>query len=509
MNSIKSLCLITLLLFSSHTFGISYYINSSAGSDRNSGLSPHNAWQSIEKASKGIYLAGDKILLKAGLNYNGGLVLKSISGELGNPVLISSYGNGKATILSADSTAILATDCHFLDVENLICKGSGRMNGNNSNGVDFYENTNLRLNNIEASGYLYSGIRTTGGSDISIKNVYAHDNGYCGVYVTPNRKNKIKDNTKTIRNVYIGHSVAENNPGCPAIKDNHSGNGILVGGVTNATIEYCEAMNNGWDMPRAGNGPVGIWIYQSDSVIIQHCYAHHNKTSAKGSDGGGFDFDGGVTNSIMQYNFSMYNEGAGYGMFQYADAEPWNNNIVRYNISFHDGVKHGQCGIFMWCDPAAIQMKNLHAYNNTIVNKYGHGVNFLPGHYENFVFENNIFLITGATTEFTGGEFSGAVFKRNLYWSSFNASNSLEQPNVRLELNPIVADPLVVLPTSDSLLNLNPKTINTISFFKVKSKSPAINAGNRIKNNGGKDYWANRLQTKGKQNIGAHSKQSK
>jgi hypothetical protein len=337
-----------------------------------------------------------------------------------------------------------------------------------------------------------------------VTNVYAHSNGFAGIHVTSDRSGRDESPDKSIRNIYIGYSVTENNPGCPVIKNNHSGNGILVGGVTNATIEYCEAMNNGWDMPRAGNGPVGIWIYQSDSVIIQHCYAHHNKTSAKGSDGGGFDFDGGVTNSIMQYNFSMYNEGAGYGMFQYADAKQWNNNILRYNISYHDGVKHGQCGIFMWCDSAAIQMKNLHAYNNTIVNKYGHGVNFLPGHYENFVFENNIFLITGATKEFTGGEFSGAVFKQNLYWNSFNASNSLMQPNVRNEINPFIADPLIVLPTSDSLINLNAKSINTILFFKLKTKSPALNAGNRIKNNGGKDYWGNILKKKTKQNIGAH-----
>ena len=92
-----------------------------------------------------------------------------------------------------------------------------------------------------------------------------------------------------------------NNPGDPTNLTNHSGNGIVVGHCTNVLIDHCMATNNGWDMPRIGNGPVGIWCYEADSVVIQHCLSYRNKTSVGGADGGGFDFDGGVTNSIIQY----------------------------------------------------------------------------------------------------------------------------------------------------------------------------------------------------------------
>jgi|GEM_PF-4822182 len=85
-----------------------------------------------------------------------------------------------------------------------------------------------------------------------------------------------------------------------------------------------------------------------------------------------------------------------------------------------------------------------------------------------------------------------------------HAMKSLKQPIVRLESNPLVANPLIALPTSDALLNQNIKTINSISFFKLKSTSPAINAGNIINNNGGKNYWDKKLQTTGSQNIGAY-----
>ncbi|MCU0408687.1 MAG: right-handed parallel beta-helix repeat-containing protein, partial [Bacteroidales bacterium] len=180
-------------------------------------------------------------------------------------------------------------------------------------------------------------------------------------------------------------------------------------------IEYCEAMNNGWDMPREGNGPVGIWAYMSDSITIQYCYAHHNKTSEKGKDGGGFDFDGGVRNSVMQYNLSAFNEGAGYGIFQYGGATEWSDNTMRYNVSYNDGSKNGNCGILVWCDPAGGPMHTFHAYGNTIVNSLAHAVAFEPGAYPGFLFENNVFILPERSGKRPGGTGTLAEFRNNSY----------------------------------------------------------------------------------------------
>lgn len=482
---------------------MAYYIDSVNGSDANSGKKISSAWKTLEKATSHKYAAGEKLFLKGGQEFPGSLVFDSIAGTPDKPFVISSYGLGRASILSGDSSAITFKNSSFIIFKNLVCKGSGRLNGNKTNGFDFISTTNLTIDSVEAGGYLFSGIRINGGSNIRITHANAHDNGFCGIHVTSDDRGNDDSKDKSVRNVYIGYSLAENNPGCPVIKDNHSGNGILIGGVTNGLIEYCEAMKNGWDMPREGNGPVGIWAYQSDSITIQNCYSHHNATSPEGKDGGGFDFDGGMTNSYMQFNLSVFNEGPGYGIFQYADAKAWFNNVVRYNISYHDGIKNGQCGILMWCDPAAVPMKDFHAYNNTVINKYGYGVNFLPGHYENFVFENNIFLVTVRTEEFTGGKFTGAIFDRNLYWNSFHAQSGLEQPKIRLDANPLIADPLMQLPPLESLGNLNPQTINSVPFFKINSESPALKAGKIIENNGGKDYWGNPVNNESNPGIGA------
>jgi hypothetical protein len=347
------------------------------------------------------------------------------------------------------------------------------------------------VESVEASGYLYSGIHIAGGSDISITRAYSHDNGFCGIYAESGEPEYGANGSafKTLKNIYIGFSVAENNPGCPVISDNHSGNGILFGGVVNGMIEYCEAMNNGWDMPRDGNGPVGIWAYMSDSITIQHCYSHHNKTSPHGKDGGGFDFDGGMRHSVMQYNLSAFNEGAGYGIFQYAGATDWSGNVVRYNISFNDGSKNSSAGIFMWCDPAARPMSDFHAYNNTIVTAMGLVVNFEPGNYEGFTFENNIFLMTGAGERFVDGHYTGAVFDNNLYWSAYNNSINLQQPVRPPDIHALQADPQLILPDARALSVIRPDSLQAISFFRLHPASPCRQTGKVIDQNGGYDFW--------------------
>ena len=81
-------------------------------------------------------------------------------------------------------------------------------------------------------------------------------------------------------------------------------------------------------------GPVGIWVWDANNALIQNNESHHNRTGST-ADGGGFDFDGGVTNSVMQYNYSHDNAGPGYGVYQFR-GEALNGFTVRYNVSAND-----------------------------------------------------------------------------------------------------------------------------------------------------------------------------
>lgn len=485
--------------------GTVYYADPVNGNDLHAGTSLNKPWKTLEKINAFAFKPGDQVLLKTGKPFRGTLRLKNLHGRDKAPIVFSSYGAGRAAVESGDSLAILAENCSHLVCKNLTVIGSGRLSGNRTDGILFRRVKYGTIDSVDATGYLYSGIHIEGGSDLSITHVYAYGNGFSGIFAESGEPEygEHGEKYKTLKRVYVAHSITENNPGCPVITDNHSGNGILIAGVVNGVIEYCESMNNGWDMPREGNGPVGIWAYMCDSITIQHCYSHHNKTSPQGKDGGGFDFDGGMRYSVMQFNLSAFNEGAGYGIFQYAGASEWAQNLIRYNISFNDGSKNSQAGIFMWCDPVALPMKDFQAYNNTIVSSQGLGVNFEPGAYEDFVFENNIMLITGKTSKFVDGRYTKALFDHNLYWSSYHQNLNLEQPKQNIDLHALQADPGLLLPVSYEFSIIKPDMLKMLSWFLLDQDSPCRQAGKIIQNNGGYDFWNNPVPVSEKPNLGA------
>jgi len=446
-----------------------YYVDSQSGNDTNPGTLTR-PFKTIEKVNSLSLHAGNSVFFAGGQTYTGTLQFKGLTGTKQLPLVIGSFGMGRAIVNGGTQNAVHVDSCSWLQMKNLILIGSGRLQGNTGSGIEFRKVQNCLIDSLEASGFLWSGVKAVGGSNLRITNVYAHDNGFSGINVESDGLNAgglEGSGKKTFHNLYIANCVAENNPGCPAVKENHSGNGILIGGVTHGIIEYCEAKSNGWDMPREGNGPVGIWAYQSDSITIQYCYSHDNHTSEKGQDGGGFDFDGGMTNSVMQHNFTANNEGAGYGLFQYPGASNWKNNIIRNNISYNDGRKNGQAGFLMWFENSLPEpMSDCQIYENTVVNCYGHAVSFDPGNYPGFNFRNNIFLLTGHSLSFINGNYTGATFAMNQAWST----NRKIQLAFAEDKQVIFRDPKLHIPESETDLPTNVQEVNAMNFFKSKVK---------------------------------------
>lgn len=426
---------------------------------------------------------GDTIFFTGGVQYNVNLDLNQVGSE-DAAIVITSTGKSRAIISADDSYGLHLKNCTNIIVKDLIFKGKGRLNGNYGNGV-IIENCRLvSADNLEISGFQHTGLLINGSSNhISITGIYTYDNGFAGIAVQGKWPEKYQ-----CRNIYIGHCKVENNPGDPTILDNHSGNGIIVGACDSVLIEYCEALENGWDMPRKGNGPVGIWAWHADHVIIQYCIAHHNKTSPGAADGGGFDLDGGVTNSMIQYCLSYENEGAGFGLFEYVTADPWNNNTLRYNISINDGIKNGNCGIIVWngeMDSELLGDAMIH--NNVFYNDRNEGaaVWFFDPYYRDLKFVNNIFLTSGPALK---GDADIASYYGNVYWNlgkpfSLRGYDSFPEwaaaghemlwdSMVGMNLDPLLIDPGPVGLT-------NPDSINfeTLSGFGLQEGSPVIDRG--------------------------------
>jgi hypothetical protein len=297
------------------------YVNDKTGNDKYSGTIK-KPLQTISEVNKRLQQNPRNIYFAGGHVFEGTLVLNDIQGTDWVPIIIGSYGEGNAIINGGNKEAIHIENCKNIRVENLDLKGSGRKEGNTTNGLQIITSTGCTVENVYAEGFQKSGVDLYNCKDIKVLKVISFGNGFCGINIMGSHQD-------SSGNIQIRDCKAENNPGDPTMHDNHSGNGILVGVSDSVLIDHCTATNNGWDMPRQGNGPVGIWTWQSDHVTIQYCISYRNKTSKGGKDGGGFDLDGGVTNSLIQYCLSYENQGAGYGLFQYSGASDWSDNVIR------------------------------------------------------------------------------------------------------------------------------------------------------------------------------------
>ena len=280
---------------------------------------------------------------------------------------------------------------------------------------------------------------------------------------------------------------AENNPGDPSNLTNHSGNGILTGWSDSVIIDHCTATNNGWDMPRIGNGPVGIWAYESDHVTIQYCISYRNKTAKGAKDGGGFDLDGGVTNSVIQYCLSYENEGAGYGLFQYAGASLWHNDTVRYCISINDAMTtEGSGGVFVWNGADdSVQLADCIIHNNVVYSTYAPAIQFEPmSRNRNFLFCNNIFVGTG---QIINGPSSGEFFIGNAWWKAnkgitFRGYKNMDawveatdQERLSGQTAGKQVDPLLNGPFVTGLTD--PYKLNSLTGYMLQPGSPLKNKG--------------------------------
>jgi hypothetical protein len=384
-----------------------YYI-SKTGDDNNPGTKA-NPFKSVDRVNKLNLQPGDAVYFNGGEIFKGTLSI-TLNGTENKPIIISAYGTGRAVINGDTAKSMLLTGNYFR-VTNINAKGVGRKAGNTTSGIQLSDVHNAVIENVKIEGFQKSGLYLYNCKNTEVKKVEAAENGFSGIYIEGATKEESK-------NILIKDCKAENNPGDPTNLINHSGNGILVGMSDSVIIDHCTATNNGWDMPRTGNGPVGIWAHASDHVIIQYCISYKNKTAKGAKDGGGFDLDGGMTNSVMQYCLSYENEGAGYGLFQYYEASQWRNNIIRYCVSINDGITtEGSSGILIWnANPDSNYFQNCIVYNNLIYNTSVSAVHFATNSVNSqFLFYNNIFIGSGKIID---GPTSGEKFIGNVWWSS-------------------------------------------------------------------------------------------
>ena len=532
MNILSRIVIVVLLMVSTSLEAKTYYVSCS-GNDANDGTSLENPWASIEKVNRTKFSPGDKILFQAGCEFEGGIFFGSqIKGTAENPIELGSFGKGRAIINSGSSFGMKVYNAAGIKVRQIVFKGAGRT-VNKESGIDVYMDlaetrlTYIVIDSVEVFGYQQSGISvgswngSSGFDNVRITNSSVHDNGASGI-------STFAEAILGHRNVYVGYNKVYNNSGLPEKTDSHSGNGIVLGGVDGAVIEYCEAYNNGWLNAWKSGGPVGIWGWQCNNLIIQYNESHHNKTGTA-KDGGGFDIDGGCTNCVMQYNYSHDNEGPGYLIAQFNYAPTMKGLIVRYNISENDARTNGYGAIHLWSSGSNGGIQDAQIYNNTVYLSESSGnapkaVYVQSGGVKNVRFYNNIFHTSEGLELVYVDKLTDIRFEGNNYWSgggSFKLNwggkifNSLEawreatkQEVAEGKPAGYAIDPQLEDPGKGGTFS-RPAELFMLNNYKLKESSGLIGKGLRLQESyglepGKTDFWGSSLEQRESYSIGAH-----
>lgn len=506
-----------------------YYVSVS-GDDSANGLTPSQAWRTLDKINSTIFQPGDKILLKAGEVWYGQLKMQG-SGSKGKPITLSSWGEGRPVINigRARGAAVLIADESWWTVENIeVTSGASPELG------------------VGRQGIVITG--GTEGKDFShfvVRNCYVHDiwgqmggndeySGYfsCGILVrvkSDSRRMRPRDKNyvpATMNDVLIEGNRIERMDKCGIISfgpknnvvvrgnyiDNLGGDGIFVNGPYKGLIEYNEihrtCMRSGnLDLPGGEKWwphTAACWIQNTEGTIMQFNQVYDTGREPKNGDGEAYDFDFGCKNCILQYNYSKENSGFMLLMYEIQD------NIVRYNISENDKTH-------------LIQMQgsleeNTVFYNNIFYVDHGTlDLDYFVGNATDDLrkpeevgakFYNNIFYATGQgrfrsvyssrldEVTFNFDETSkpsfpsGTMFRNNCYFGPWK--NGLpDDPDA------LIADPCFVAPGTGGT------GLETLFGYKLRSGSPCIDAGTDIPDNGGRDFFGAMLQD-GKTDIGAY-----
>lgn len=278
---------------------------------------------------------GDRVLLAGGSTIIGSLRLgPEDAGTATDPVTIASYGEGRATLVCREGTAIDLKDCGGVVIRDLDLHGGAvGTDTKGHHGIQAYTDSD-RGARLPALAVVKVRISAFGDDGLKIGSWHATNPGYDGIRIDRVETDNTGGSGILLFNDPAAAGYAHRDliiTGCTA-RQGRSGSGIVVSGVAKGRIERCRASGN-----QGKGGGVGIWAYASSEVTIAECIADGTRSAAQ--DGGGFDLDGGCTGCVIERCVSYDNDGPGFMHCDYPAAKPTRGNVIRDCLSIDDGRK--------------------------------------------------------------------------------------------------------------------------------------------------------------------------
>lgn len=430
-----------------------YHVDANAGDDSLTGLTPAEAWKSLEKINSTTFLPGDRILFKSGSRWTGSLRPKGSGtpGADGKPITISRYGDGPLPRIDANGNAreaILLENIHAWQISDLHLTNRGKSSAPWRCGV-----------RISAHG-----IETM--RQIHLRNLHVHDvNGDlrkshegCGIFFEAMRGSRFDD--LIIEHCHVERTdrngICQRGHGGPRstriiIRNNRleniGGDGIKLWGTNGGLIEHNTVRNA---RARCKDHAAGIWPFDSDDTTIQFNTVSHTRGTL---DGQSFDSDYLCRRTLIQYNVSHNNEG-GFLLVCAPGRAPNQDTIVRYNISVHDGVNTARVIHFGGGSDRAL------IHNNTFVLGPKQQLPMLlftdwdGGKARDARFINNLVIVErGGIAKYDFGPSTGTLLENNLF---VGRHEGLPQGITAVPTAPPIAGPPVPSENPDWLETLRP-----------------------------------------------------
>jgi hypothetical protein len=460
------------------------------GSDNNNGTSPERAWRTIRRVDREQLRGGDRVLLAGGETFMGTIDLgpASLSSTSATSVLtIGSYGPSSPAVIDAgQGSGIQVVNVSGVHVTDLTITGTASSCRSGSGGilVDARRagllQSGITIDHVDASGFC-DGIAIGTEDDqsqianITIHDVVSHDNADAGI-LTYDPALKHHD----VHNVTVTHTQAYRNA---------SQGGIVLFGVNGGLVEHSVAWGNG----ARASGAVGIWAFDATGITIEFNESYGNLTTF--DDGDGFDLDGGVSNSVIQYNYSHDNAGIGLLVCGCVGFYAMHNDVVRYNVSQNDGLSGQPAGLYLL---GGEPLSGVDIFNNTVLSGPGGGplvvVDSGGRPFSHVHVRNNLFFTTAPRVLLMAphpAQGTDLAFQANDWWSgrepwsvqwgshtyhtlaSWSAATGAEQ--LHGSVVGLRADPLVCNPGSGGTEWPHPPS--ALSAYFLHPRSPLVDAG--------------------------------
>lgn len=531
------------------TGGKDYFIDATNGRDNAAGTSPKTAWRTLAKAGATTFAPGDRILLKAGEQWQDEQLWPKGSGSAGKPITISAYGdpsagrpyiatNGKVpSPFNADGTknpetvgrtgAIVLRNQQYWDINNVEL----------SNDDDF-------ATNITKGTYVRDGIMVSINADLlkdgadsimdhfRISDVYVHNlDGpsswqrihYGGVnfQVFGNRGYKEYDTGGYyFKDVRIENNTFENVE-LHAVQ--FAFNWFAADGADAGQYDENGKWHEGWEQ---------LWVRTRDlysrDVYIGHNYAEsigqgaiqlantkNMKVEYNEVNGYLERYDAvscalylwAGADSVMQFN-EVYG-----GPNNEFDGTPWDLEYTNFNVTYQYNYSHDNAAgwmAYMGNSSNSTARHNLSVNDNGVLVKNMLSTNYSPTYFVNntFVYDgadldyvhdetflsrvyflNNIFYNTSKTAETPWyrrtGALRQAVFSNNDYYEA-SGTHSTQEP---ADPKGSRADPRFVGDPAEYVTGAGVKQIRkAAAHFALRKDSPLIDAGRYNPHLGTKDF---------------------